>query len=139
MIRFLLDTNVISDVARPEPQPSVLSRYERHFHESALAATSWHELLYGVERLPAGRRKTELSRYMLNVIAPSLPVFSYDSAAAEWHAQERARLDAAGRTRSYTDGLIAAVAASRDLILVTRNVRDFEGYAGLHVENWFEP
>jgi tRNA(fMet)-specific endonuclease VapC len=55
-----------------------------------------------------------------------------------WLAWERARLAAAGRVMPRIDGAIAGVAAVNGLVLVTRNLKDFEGYRGLVSENWFE-
>ena len=138
MIRYLLDTNVVSEPLRPRPDPAVRDRLDRHGGEVGIASIVWHELLYGMERLPEGRRRRFLHDYLRDAVRPAVPVFPFDTAAAEWLARERARLEAAGRTRPLADGQIAAVAATRGLVLVTRNVADFEGYAGLHVENWFE-
>lgn len=138
MIRYLLDTNILSELVRPRPDPRVQERYRAHEHEGAIASTVWHELLYGVERLAPGRQRDKLARYMVEVVQASLPVLPYDAEAAQWHARERARLERAGRTRPFADGTIAAVAATRNLILVTRNTDDFVGFDGLHIENWFE-
>lgn len=65
-----------------------------------------------------------------------MPILPYDERAAHWHAVERARLVAAGRTPPFVDGQIAAIAVVNDLVLVTANVADYEPFAGLTVENW---
>jgi tRNA(fMet)-specific endonuclease VapC len=67
-----------------------------------------------------------------------LSILPYGQDAARWHAFERARLIQIGNTPSYTDGQIAAVAATNDLILVTRNMKDFLNFDSLSIENWFE-
>ena len=59
-------------------------------------------------------------------------------AAATRVARERVRLERIGQTPSLADGMIAATTAANNLILVTRNTKDFERFDGLHVENWFE-
>ncbi|MEM1095414.1 MAG: type II toxin-antitoxin system VapC family toxin [Bacteroidota bacterium] len=138
MIRYLFDTNILSELVRPAPNTQVQARYSAHHHEGAIAATVWHELLYGIQRLAPGRRRDQLARYMTDVIQASLPVLAYDAAAAQWHARERARLEGIGQPRPLQDSTIAAVAASRGLILVTRNTQDFAAFRGLHLENWFE-
>jgi len=104
--------------------------------ECALATPVWHELLYGFHRMPKGRKERTLGRYLFEVVDlfPKLP---YDAKAASWHAQERARLERLGRPEGFVDGQIAAVAATNNLNLVTRNVQDFERFEGLRVENWF--
>lgn len=71
------------------------------------------------------------------VVRPSMPIIPYDAAAAQWHGAACAALEAEGWPRPFADGQMAAIAATRDLILVTRNTSDFEFYAELHVENWF--
>ena len=138
MIRYLLDSNIVSEPARQKPAPQVQARIEAHAQEMAVPSVVWHELLYGLERMPTGRKRDFLAHYLLDVVRPAMPVLPFDTAAAEWLARERARLEAQGQPRPALDGLIAAVAATRGIILVTRNTDDFAGYDGLHVENWFE-
>jgi tRNA(fMet)-specific endonuclease VapC len=68
-----------------------------------------------------------------------LPAYGYSpygERAARWHAIERARLTAAGRSPPFLDGQIAAVAAVHDATVVTGNVAHFEPFDGLRVENW---
>lgn len=89
--------------------------------------------------MPEGRRKRSVSDYLESFLERYAPVLPFDARAADWLAWERARLEPLGTARPFSDGLIAAVAATQGLTLVTRNVRDFEGYLGLQLENWFEP
>jgi tRNA(fMet)-specific endonuclease VapC len=133
---YLLDTNVVSELARPVPNPAVLEHLAAAEGRSAVAATVWHELVFGVERLPPGARRDGL-RAFVDEIAARLPVLPYDRPAASWHARERARLTAAGFGPAFADGQVAAVAVTNDLRLVTRNVADFANFADLAVENWF--
>jgi len=72
------------------------------------------------------------------VLAPTLQALAYDEPAARWHAAERARLVAAGRTPAFVDGQIAASAAVHGLVLVTANVGDFAMFDSLDVENGFD-
>jgi len=137
MIRYLLDTNVISEPVRPTPADTVLSQLDAHGGELALPAPSWHELIYGVERMAQGRRRSYLTHYLTEVVRPSMPILPYDREAARWHGEARAALEAEGRAQSFVDGQLAAIAATRSLILVTRNTSDFSAYGDLHVENWF--
>jgi len=137
MIRYLLDTNVISEPARPDPYDTVIAQLDAHSSELALPAPAWHELVYGAERLPEGKRRIYVMRYLMEVVRPSMPIIPYDHEAARWHGVARAALEAEGRAQPFVDGQIAAIASTRALILVTRNTSDFEVYADLHVENWF--
>ena len=134
---YLLDTNVIAELARPAPDPSVVGRVGRASSDCAMASVSWHELRFGVDRLPAGRRRDGLSAFLIDV-AGRFPVLPYDGAAAAWHATERVRLAGIGRVPPFADAQIAATAAAHDRTLVTRNVTDFSGYVDLRVENWFD-
>ncbi|PDW01163.1 type II toxin-antitoxin system VapC family toxin [Candidatus Viridilinea mediisalina] len=93
-------------------------------------------MLYGVERLPSSARRTALEHYLHQVVAPNLPILAYDWQAALWHAQERARLTLRGRTPSFADGQIAAIAHVNQLVLVTCNTADFVDFTGLAVEDW---
>lgn len=66
----------------------------------------------------------------------SLPVLEYGREAADWHARQRAQLATAGQTPPLVDGQIAAIAHVNDLIVVTSNDRDFEGFQGIRLERW---
>jgi tRNA(fMet)-specific endonuclease VapC len=137
VIRYLLDTNVISEPARPNPDPNVVAAIIYHAGEIAISSTVWHELTYGVLRLPSGRKREFLLDYIRMSVWAKLRVLSYDAEAATWHANERGKLIEAGQRPSFADGMIASVSATRGLILVTRNVRDFEPFEDLRIENWF--
>jgi tRNA(fMet)-specific endonuclease VapC len=135
VVKFLLDTNALAEPVRPAPAAAFLKRFRANETKLAVASVTLHEALYGIERLPDGKRKETLRQYVREVVT-KMSALPYDAKAAEWHARERARLDAAGRTMPYADGQIAAVAAVNALTLVTANVRDFRHVEGLRVENW---
>ena len=136
--RYLLDTNIISEPIRPQPNPKVLARIQQHRHEVATASVVWHELLFGCQRLPESRKRRMLEIYLHDVVEQTIPILPYAKAAAEWHAQERARLSLAGVSPAFADGQIAAIANSHGLIVVTANVVDFANFKGLSIENWFD-
>jgi tRNA(fMet)-specific endonuclease VapC len=135
MVRALLDTNALAEAVRPAPNPGFLKKLRANEAKVAIASVTLHEALYGVERLPEGNRKEILRAYVRDVVT-KMPVLPYDAAAAEWHARERVRLEAAGRPMPYADGQIAAIAFVHALTLVTANVRDFRSVKGLRVEDW---
>lgn len=136
MTRFLLDTSTVSAVVWKIPDPGVLKRLTAHGGECAICAPVWHELQFGVRRLPRGKRRTTLERFLEDVVRATLPILAYDARAAEWHAEERARLERAGRNPPFVDGQIAAIAVTSALALVTANPADFKSFKGLQVQNW---
>jgi tRNA(fMet)-specific endonuclease VapC len=137
-LRYLLDTNLISEPIRPAPNANVLARLVAAKSTAAIASVVWHEVLVGCYRLPASNHRQIIETYLQAEVKAKLPILPYTQTAAEWFAQERARLIPIGLTPSYADGQIAAIAAVNQLILVTRNVSDYQNFSGLAVENWFD-
>jgi tRNA(fMet)-specific endonuclease VapC len=135
-LKYLLDTNVVSEPIRPTPQHGVIRKLRSHEDEIAIASVVWHELRFGAERLPMSRRRDAIVRYLDEVVEATMPILDYDRTAAEWHAIERARLTGGGETPSFADGQIAAIARVNDLTLVTFNDADFRRFRGLRVVNW---
>src|SRR5215218_7845673 len=135
MLRYLLDTNTISEPARPSPNRWLLERLERNAQAIAIAAPVWHELLFGLRRLPPSAKRTRIEGYLFTSVI-DLPILPYDAVAAEWHADERARLEAKGRAMPFVDGQIAAIAYAHNLIVVTANRMHFDLFEGIQIENW---
>lgn len=136
-MKFLLDTNVLSEPAKVEPNQNVLQKLSQFSGQFCTAVTVWHELHYGVERMTGSRRKVSLSGYLNSLELAGLVILPYEKNAAEWLAHERARLSKQGVSISFADGEIAAIAFVNQLTLVTRNVSDFAYFENLRVENWF--
>jgi tRNA(fMet)-specific endonuclease VapC len=136
VIRFLLDTSTISAAMWNVPDPGVLARLGEHGGECAISAQVWHELQYGVGRLSRGKRRVILETFLREVVHPTLPILPYDERAAEWLAEERVRLEKAGKQIPVVDGQIAAVAATSGIPVVTANLPDFSIFKGLAVQNW---
>ncbi len=137
-MKYLLDTNVLSESVKTSPQNTVLKSIERHQYEIVTAAPVWHELYFGCRRLPASRKRQILENYLNDIIKPNMIILPYDERAAEWHAKERARLSSMGNTPPFVDGQIASIAKVNRLVLVTRNSADFKKFSGLKVENWHQ-
>jgi tRNA(fMet)-specific endonuclease VapC len=135
-LKYLLDTNVVSEPLRPVPRQTVLGKLRKHEKEVAIPSVVWHELRYGMERLPASHRRETIEHYLDEVVLGGMPILDYGRASAEWHAIERARLTARGKTPPFADGQIAAIAAVHGLILVTFNDSDFRRFEGVMVESW---
>lgn len=137
MTPVLLDTNVLSEVTRPAPDPRVIARLSAADGIAAISAVTAHELRHGALRLPAGRRRDALVSFVRTATA-RYPVLPYDDQAARWHARERARLEGRGIQVGAADAQIAATAATRNLVLVTRNIRDFAVFDDLEIDDWWQ-
>jgi len=135
-LKYLLDTNLVSEPVTLRPRRRVVHRLRAHGHDCAIAAPVWHELVFGMARLPASKGRNQLERYLQEVVRVAYPILAYGEAAAAWHASERAHLERTGRVSSWVDGQIAAIAATQDLVLVTANPRHFTVFRGLAVEDW---
>lgn len=136
-LKYLLDTNVISEINKKIPNQFVVEKMNRYQREVATASIVIHELFYGCLRLPAESAKRKLLLDYTEQIPLKMPVFDYDLRAARWHGEERARLSKMGKSPAFADGQIGAIAFCNDLVVVTNNVSDFEDFNGLKVENWF--
>lgn len=137
-MRYLLDTNVLSEPLLQRPDGRIVRNLEEHRRELATASTVWHEMLFGCYRLPPSARRRAIEEYLNEVVAPSIPILPYDAQAARWHAAERARLIGTGRTPPFADGQIAAIANANGLVLVTANLADYEHFQDLRVVDWRE-
>jgi len=136
MIKYLLDTNVLSEAVKAFPDRYVMKMLEKHQDEIVTAAPVWHELLYGCLRLPVSPKRKMLEAYLEDVVFQSMDILPYDERAAEWHAEQRSKLSLHGKMPSFVDGQIAAITSVNDLILVTRNTQDFKSFDNFRVLNW---
>lgn len=138
---LVIDTNVASELMRPAPNPAVAAWIaERDGAEMYLTAVSEAELRFGVAILPAGRRRNAveaaLRRWLdLGFVERILP---FESGAARAYAETAAARRQAGRPIGEADCQIAAITRSRGAVLVTRNVRDFEGTGVEVLDPWVE-
>lgn len=135
-MKYLLDTNVLSEPLKPSPAVAVIKRLTLFESEVATAAPVFHEMQFGVLRMKTSAKRLAIEVYLSDVVLPNIPILPYDQRAAAWHAEQRAQLTADGRSPAFVAGQIAAIAKINGLILVTRNVSDFEPFEGLTVENW---
>jgi toxin FitB len=126
--RFLLDTNVVSEIKRPKPAPRVTQwLVEQRKDDLFLAAVSLGELVRGVERLPVGSRRQTLERWITHEIMQDYKgrILAFDKGAAETWGRILGAGDRVGRALPVLDAQIAATAISRSLILATRNIEDY--------------
>lgn len=136
---FLLDTNVVSELTKKEPDTRVLAFLRGH-DDLWLSAIVLHELNFGLSLLPPGRRRDSieatLSAFAKEYDDRVLPVGRLEAAQA---AALRARARLSGRVLDLRDALIAGTAKTNDLAVATRNVRDFDGLDLVVVNPWHSP
>lgn len=136
MMKYLIDTNVLSEAIKTVPDKLVMKMLERCQHEIVTAAPVWHELQFGCQLLPRSRKREVIDLFLNDIVKRTMLILPYDDRAAEWHAGERARLSSKGLTPPFVDGQIAAISVVNGLILVTRNIDDFKQFLRLKIENW---
>ena len=134
-MKYLLDTNVISEMQKSKCNQNVKSFIEKiPVEDMFISAISMGELCYGMEKLPPGKKKHELLIWLYTQVADWFKdrVISLDTdVLLEW-GKLRAR---AGRTMPALDSLIAAAAITHHMTLVTRNVKDFKDIEGISLIN----
>lgn len=127
---IVLDTNVISELTRQAPKPGVISWLDSlPAEEVGITAVTAAELLYGVTRMPAGRRKTELAAAVRGLLGDDFRdrVLPFDEHCASRYADIVCGREALGRPIGVADAQIAAICRTAEAMLATRNTDDFSG------------
>lgn len=127
---FLIDTNVISELMRATPAPSVLSWFSTQDPSTLyLSAVTEAELRTGIAILPEGQRRKALKAALDATISEDFEgrILPFDTDAAKAYAEIAAGRRSAGRPIADADCQIAAIAREAAMPVVTRNTRDFEG------------
>lgn len=138
---IVLDTNVISELARQVPDTGVLTWLDSlNAAEVATTAVTAAELRYGVARIPDGRRKRELADVVHGILAEDFQgrVLPFDERAAARYADIVTGRERDGRPIGVADAQIAAICRDLGATLATRNVPDFEG-TGIGLFNPWKP
>ncbi len=136
---FLIDTNVISELTRATPAPSVLSWFSNQDPSTLyLSAVTEAELRTGIAILPAGQRREGLRAALDATIAEDFEgrILPFDTDAAKTYAEIASMRRAAGRPIADADCQIAAIARAAGAVVATRNLRDFEGCGVDLVNPW---
>ncbi len=129
-MRYLLDTNIISNITKASPSESLLEwMAERNDDDLYISSLTVAEIRRGVLEKPAGKRRDQLEAWFGGPEGPQAlfagRVLSFDEAAALIWARLMADRKAQGRPRSALDTIIAAVALANDCVVVTDNEGDF--------------
>jgi predicted nucleic acid-binding protein len=131
-MRYLLDTNILSNLIKPTPSAPLLTwMAEQNDDDLYIAALTLAEIRRGILEKPAGKRREKLDAWFNGLEGPQAVfarrILSFDEAAALIWARLMAKGKAQGRPRSALDTIIAAVAEANGCLVVTDNERDFEG------------
>lgn len=133
---IVLDTNVVSEAMKPEPDAAVRAWLNDQAAETLyLSSVTLAELLFGIGALPAGKRKDVLAQALDGLVGLFRDrVLPFDTDAARHYAQLAVTARSAGRGFPTPDGYIAAIAVSRGFIVASRDVAPYEA-AGVKVIN----
>jgi predicted nucleic acid-binding protein len=135
---IVLDTNVIAEAMRPDPNPAVVSWLNGQSAETLyLSSVTLAELLFGIGAIPSGARRDRLAQALDRLLAlfPGR-VLPFDQDAARRYADMAVTARAAGHPLPVSDGYIAATAASRGFAVATRNTRDFQNIGVDLIDPW---
>lgn len=137
---IVVDTNVVSELMRTDPSRSVQDWVQqRDRRELRMTAITVAEILYGIERLPKGRRKSAIRRQAHEVFGRfAEEILAFDAAAAALYAEIVDRRDRIGAPISGYDAQIAAICRAHSATLATRNTKDFENTGIEAVNPWAE-
>lgn len=134
-MRYLFDTDTLSELLRRAPSPPLLRRLATvGLDDQATSSITLGELLYGAHRLP--ERAADLVARIEQTLLPNLAVLPFDTEAAREYGALRASLEREGTPIGDADMRIASIALARRLVVVTGNVRHLERVPQLEVENW---
>jgi toxin FitB len=137
---IILDTNVVSELMKSQPNSSVVRWIGQHEATSLFITTlTQAEILYGLEILPVGKRRTALKEAAISMFELDFSgkILSFDNKAAQSFAMIAAKRKAIGRPISQIDAQIAAISLVNNATLATRNVKDFEE-CGIEIINPWE-
>lgn len=131
-MRFLLDTNIISNITRPTPSESLLTWMAEQADEDLyISSLTVAEIWRGVLEKPAGKRRRELEAWFAGPEGPQSlfagRVLAFDEKAALAWARLMADGKSRGRPRGALDTIVAAIAEVNDCVIATDNESDFDG------------
>lgn len=136
---MILDTNVVSEIMRPQPDAGVLAWLnEQEPADLWLSAITAAELMAGVARLPEGKRRQQLMQAVAALLEQDFAgqILAFDLTAASVYADLVAQRERSGRPINMADAQIAAICLAHQAVLVTRNQKDFEGLGLAIVNPW---
>jgi len=136
---YLIDTNIPSELTRPQPEARVTAWLEAADDDLLyFSVVSLGEIVKGVSLLTSGHKRNELDRWLETTLRPwfGARILSVDEAVARRWGALTAHSERKGRKLKVADGMIAATALVHDLTIVTRNEKDFAGLGTQVINPW---
>lgn len=136
---ILLDTNVLSELMRAKPDPQVLAWVDAQpSRELVICSITVAEILYGIARMPDGKRKQGLLDLATAMFDEDFAgyILPFDADAAVHYAEIAADSEARGKVVDMADAQIAAIGRKHDAVIATRNVRHFESLGVALIDPW---
>ncbi|MBN1902373.1 type II toxin-antitoxin system VapC family toxin [Candidatus Sumerlaeota bacterium] len=131
-MKYLLDTNICIYLIKKKPAQILGKMMKMDIEDIGISTITLSELLYGIEK----SRHPERNKMALMEFLVPFAILDFDQNAAKEYGRIRASLERKGKIIGSMDMLIAAVARSHNLFLITNNVREFKRIEGLKIENW---
>lgn len=137
---YLLDSNIVSEIIKPEPDFNVISKIAEHNSDCAICAPVWQEILFGLYRMQEGMNRNYLDKFINDDVHENFKIKNFTEKAALIQAELRSKLEKIGSPTQKDDSMIAAIALANHMVLVTRNTKHFtaiQQVSDLQIENWF--
>jgi predicted nucleic acid-binding protein len=138
---IILDTNVISEIMRPKPEPRVMTWLRKQpLSVLGTTAVTVAEIRYGLGRMPKGQRQRQLQERFQSFLSRAFQdrIYAFDFAAAEAYSIIVVEREKAGQPVEAFDAMIAAIAQANELRVATRDVSGFEGCGVPVINPWKE-
>lgn len=133
---YLLDTSIITEPLRENPNPKILAKIEKYVNVSAISATTLYELYHGIEFVHDDKQQTKLIKYITNVVRNLFTILPYDDFSAVVQSDLRFK-DKSIKLRPR-DKIQAATSKAHNMILATKEPERYENIISLAVEDWNE-
>lgn len=132
-MRYMLDSNLCIHVMR-KPASDTAAKFKEHHGLMCISTITLHELIHGAEK----SSRTAFQQQLVDDLTAGLDILHFDAEAASHSGQIHANLAKSGQIIGAYDMLIAGHARSRNLTLVTNNLREFSRVDGLRCEDWLQ-
>jgi predicted nucleic acid-binding protein len=135
---LVLDTNVISELMKPEPERSVIEWADKNISSAYITSIVVAEMQYGIERKAIGRRRRVIENQFSKMLNDKFRdhILPFDEHSAKKYGVLFAKREKEGETMSIPDAQIASICMQHNAVLVTRNTRDFEGTGVALINPW---